>query len=91
MLKDAFVHSLSASLKLSTAVAVAGVVIALDDARATAARPRTPARSRRPSHRSRHRPGLARTDPALPASDSISGRSRTRVPTGGMPPWHRQM
>ena len=29
MLKDAFVHSLSASLKLSTAVAAAGVVIAL--------------------------------------------------------------
>ena len=29
VLKDAFVHSLSASLKLSTAVAVAGVVIAL--------------------------------------------------------------
>ena len=28
MLKDTFVHSLSASLKLSTAVAVAGVVIA---------------------------------------------------------------
>jgi hypothetical protein len=29
VLKDAFVHSLSASLKLSTAVAVVGVVIAL--------------------------------------------------------------
>jgi hypothetical protein len=29
VLKDAFVHSLSASLRLSTAVAVAGVVIAL--------------------------------------------------------------
>jgi hypothetical protein len=42
VLRDAFVHSLSASLKLSTAVAVAGVAVALvslRDSRAPAGRP----------------------------------------------------
>ena len=53
--KDAFVHSLSASLKLSTAVAAVGVVIALADRCAAAARP-AHARSRAPSRRVAHRP-----------------------------------
>jgi EmrB/QacA subfamily drug resistance transporter len=42
VLKDAFVHSLSASLKLSTAVAVVGVVIALLTLRDAHARARAP-------------------------------------------------
>ena len=42
MLKDAFVHSLSASLRLSTAVAVAGVVIALVMLRGSRAPAHTP-------------------------------------------------
>jgi hypothetical protein len=42
VLKDAFVHSLSASLKLSTAVAVVGVAIALLTLRDAHARVRAP-------------------------------------------------
>jgi MFS family permease len=43
LLKEAFVHSLSASLKLSTAVAVVGVVIALTMLRSSPAPARRPA------------------------------------------------
>jgi MFS family permease len=45
VLKEAFVHSLSASLKLSTAVAVAGVLIALTTLRDSRAPARGPAPS----------------------------------------------
>jgi MFS family permease len=52
VLKDAFVHSLSASLKLSTAVAVTGVVIALTMLRSTRAHAPVPIQpSVAPAHR----------------------------------------
>ena len=55
VLTDTFVHSLSASLKLSTAVAAAGVVIALTMLRSTRAPVSAPVRALR-AHPVAHRP-----------------------------------
>ena len=87
MLKDAFVHSLSASLKLSTAVAAAGVVIALVMLRGS----RAPAHAARSRGRRADRPqARLATDLALRRPIASAAGLEPR-PTGGMRSWHRQM